>query len=69
MTLNEAREHIGDGVVYQPDYPGAKAEDGVITGAGTLGEGGFVFVRYAGDLTSKATRPEDLILLAPERKP
>lgn len=58
MTLEDAREHIGDGVVYTPAH-GAR-EDGVITGVSSV----YVFVHYAGDRGSKATYPEDLTLLA-----
>ena len=60
MTLDEAREHIGDGVVYRPNggqYP--TAEDGTITSVNER----WVFVRYAGDSGSKATAPADLSLL------
>lgn len=57
MTLDEAREKVGSGVVYSPGY-GPK-EDGVITSVNDR----YVSVRYAGDQISKATRPEDLELL------
>lgn len=60
MTLDEAREHVGAGVVYLP--PGRPREDGVITSVNDR----YVFVRYDGDKGSKATTPTDLILLAPE---
>ena len=52
MTLDEARSHIGDGVVYRAGSD--RAEEGVITGVGAL-----VFVRYAGDqgLPRRPTRP------------
>lgn len=58
MTLEEARKHIGSGVVYDPGH-GAR-EDGVITSVGTE----YVFVRYAGDDHSKSTHPSQLSLLA-----
>lgn len=58
MTLDEARDHIGHGVVYRSGED--LAEDGVITGVGAL-----VFVRYKGDQHAKATCPADLTLLAP----
>jgi hypothetical protein len=45
----------GDGIVYRP-YPGAPAEDGVVVR--TTDE--YVFVRYRGSETPKATRREDL---------
>jgi hypothetical protein len=66
MTLDQAREHIGHGVVYHPMRPGVgggllrDAEDGVITSVGEQ----YVFVRYAGDQNSKATDPAALTLLA-----
>ena len=55
MSIDEARGRIGTGVVYRP-YPGAKAEDGVITGVNEE----YVLVHYVGDRAPKATRPEDL---------
>ena len=58
MTLDEAREHIGSGVVYRP-YPDAPAEDGEITRVTDT----MVFVHYVGDRAPKATRAEDLVLL------
>jgi hypothetical protein len=58
MTLDEARAHIGDGVVYTPAH-GAR-EDGTIAAVGNV----YVFVQYAGERWAKATRPEDLTLLA-----
>ncbi len=59
MTLNEARKHVGAGVVYRP-HPDAQAEDGIITGVSDR----WVFVRYAGDIGAKATDPGQLQLLA-----
>lgn len=75
MNLEEAREHIGSGVVYDPGqyqerwgYVGLmrtiesaplRKEDGMITSVNDT----YVFVRYAGDQHSKATSPEDLELL------
>ena len=58
ITLEQARDHIGAGVVYRPGH--GPAEDGVITGTSRT----YVFVRYAGDTGAKATAPEDLELLA-----
>lgn len=60
MTLDEAREHVGHGVVYRSGT--GLAEDGVITGVGAV-----VFVRYKGDQNAKATYPGDLTLLASPR--
>lgn len=62
MTLEQARAHIGDGVVYDPGFGGPK-EDGTITGTSETS----VFVRYAGDVGAKGTRPEDLSLLCPDQ--
>lgn len=55
MTLAEAREHVGRGVVYRP-HPGAPAEDGTIIRVGDS----LVFVLYVGDRNPKGTRPADL---------
>lgn len=60
MTLDEAREHVGDGVTYR--QPGRPTEDGVITSVGMR----FVFVRYASQQPGahgQATYPDDLELL------
>lgn len=56
MTLGEARDAIGQVVVYRPG--GGGLETGVVTSVGDA----FVFVRYGADRHSKATRPEDLEL-------
>jgi len=58
MTLEEARQNIGAGVVYCPD--GAAREDGTIVAVSSA----YVFVQYVGDRGSKATAPEHLTLLA-----
>lgn len=58
MTLDEAREHIGHWVVYQP-HPAAEREDGTITEV----RGAHVFVLYDADRAPKATRAEDIELL------
>jgi hypothetical protein len=58
MTLDEARDHIGHGVVYLPS--GGAAEDGVIASV----TASTVFVRFSGDLHAKSCRPEDLTLTA-----
>jgi hypothetical protein len=55
MTLDEARDHIGDRVTYRAG--GDLAEDGVITGVG-----GLVFVLYDGGWQPQATYPGDLTL-------
>ncbi len=54
MTLDEARELIGNAVVYRPF--GGPVEQGVITSVNDY----FVFVRYGADLHSKATRAGQL---------
>lgn len=58
MTLDEAREHIGAGVVYHPGH--GAPEDGEIVRVSDL----YVFVLFVGDRTSKATPPGALTLLA-----
>jgi hypothetical protein len=65
VTLPEARDSVGMGVVYTPSTMHgpprtARPEDGVITSVNET----WVFVRYAGDQHSKATAPQDLELLA-----
>lgn len=57
MTLDEARDHIGEAVAYRA--AGALAEDGVITSVGTR----VVYVRYEGGRYPKATNPADLTLI------
>ena len=61
MTLDEARAHIGAGVVYNPGH-GAR-EDGEIVRVSDL----YVFVLFAGDRAPKATPPGALTLLAPHQ--
>ena len=58
MTLEEARAHIGAGVVYDPKF-GLPKEDGVITSVNDT----YVFVRYSVQGRGIATYPEDLSLL------
>ena len=58
MSIDEARAHIGHGVVYRNGFD--EPEDGTITGVSATS----VFVRYRGDMHAKGTRPEDLTLLA-----
>lgn len=61
MTLEEARGHIGDAVVYQ-SHPAARREDGTIVEVTNA----TVFVRYGHNDTSiQATPPEMLSLLCP----
>lgn len=50
----------GDPVVYRAGHPGAAAEDGEVV---RVGRTGIVFVLYRGDLTPKATDPDDLELV------
>lgn len=60
MTIEEAREGEGRGVVYRPQ-PG-EVEDGKIISI----SGPYVHVLYKGDSFPKATRPEDLEFLSHE---
>lgn len=63
MTIDEARDHIGDEVVYHPYAPDLDpVEQGVITSVNDS----YVYVRYVGDLASKGTAPELLTLLKRE---
>ena len=59
MTLDEAREHIGDKVTYRAPES-AHTDEGVITSVNHR----FVFVRYGSDYGSQATAAERLELLA-----
>ena len=62
MTIDEARSHIGHGVIYRPreHRPWAgPPEQGVITDVGRV----WVFVRYEVTEASQATSPADLELL------
>jgi hypothetical protein len=64
MTIDEARAHVGDGVIYRPPGGGYdSAEEGTITSVNDR----WVFVRYGRSRTSAATDPADLILLSPLR--
>lgn len=56
MTLDEARVHIGDTVVYRPML--GLPEAGVLTGASSI----MAFVWFAGVRYPQATRPGDLEL-------
>ena len=58
MTIDEARAHIGGGVIHHGDTD--RAEDGVITFVTDRS----VFVRYKGGMASYAADPADLTLLA-----
>jgi hypothetical protein len=59
MTIEEAREHVGDGVIYHPYAPELDpVEHGVISSVSDK----YVFVRYGTDVASKATSPELLTL-------
>ena len=61
MTLDEARSHVGDAVVYHPYAPELDpVEEGVITSVNDR----YVFVRYGTDKGSKATSAERLTLVA-----
>jgi hypothetical protein len=60
LTLEKASAHIDERVAYW--RAGVPAEEGVITGVGTV----YVYVRYGGDQHSKATNPADLTLIPAE---
>jgi hypothetical protein len=57
MTLDEAREHIGETVIYS-SVPG-EADAGEIIAAGAK----YVHVLYTGQPNTKATPPELLTLM------
>lgn len=59
MTIEEAEESVGRGVVYRP-YPQAVPEDGEIVRV----SGEYVMVRYGSKVL--ATYPRDLEWLRPE---
>lgn len=59
MTLGQARQAIGCSVIYNPGY--GPREDGVIVRVSEQ----YVFVRYRGNETPKATLPSDLYLVSP----
>ena len=50
---------VGRGVVYRPQHDHGNAEDGVITSWSDR----FIFVRYRGSETCRATHPLDLTWL------
>jgi len=60
MTLEDAREHVGDKVTYDAGCDRCQPEEGVITSVSRR----FAFVRYGADYGSKATDPAMLTLLA-----
>jgi hypothetical protein len=61
MTLDEARAHIGDGVIYHScGCEADRDEEGVITSVNDR----FVFVCYGVQGGGVATDPADLTLLA-----
>lgn len=59
MTITEARENIGAAVVYRPNPNEPTAEEGDIVRVNDT----WVFVRYLGDRTPKATSPHNLELV------
>lgn len=60
MTLDEARERLGAGVVYHTPFTDMDNEHGFITGVSSV----YVFVRFVGDNHPKATDPADLVFLS-----
>jgi hypothetical protein len=61
MTIDEARAHIGEPVVFKRGTSGP--EEGTIVAVGRV----WVFVQYPGDDAPVADRPGDLHLLTPEQ--
>jgi hypothetical protein len=57
MTIDEARNHVGELVIYRPKWD-TFTEEGVITSVNDS----FIFVRYSESQTSQATYPDDLTL-------
>lgn len=57
MTLEQARQHVGERVRYTPRA--GKIEYGEIRNVGEI----YVFVRYGGQEYGTATSPEDLELV------
>lgn len=60
VTIEAARERIGDAVLYRP-FPGEPVEQGYITSVNDT----TIFVRYGSDGGSKGTYPRDLTWLTP----
>ena len=60
MSIDEARAHVGDRVVYHPwgERAGERREYGVITSVNEW----YVFVRYDGKQASQGSYPEQLAL-------
>jgi len=58
VTLQEACAVINRPVIYVPRV--GEPEEGIVTAVNTA----YVFVRYGNDQHSKATRPEDLEVVA-----
>jgi hypothetical protein len=56
MTLDEARDHIGEAVTYHP--AGGSPEHGTIAAVSKV----YVFVQNPGVRGTRATYPEDLTL-------
>lgn len=61
MTIDEAKNLLGSGVVYKSGN--GSLEDGVITSVNST----WVFVQYRGDSHSKATDPSQLEKLVANR--
>ena len=58
MTLDEARERIGQKVVYRPRHDWATPDEGVVTSVNNSYVN--VFVRFGTQTSSQATLPGDL---------
>lgn len=65
MMHSIAKLYIGQHVLYVPAHAKAElshkdVEKGIVTGFSSQKDGGWIFVRFGGDVQSKACRVEDL---------
>lgn len=60
MSIEDAADNIGRVVVYRGhSFGNQSGQQGIITSVNAT----YVFVRYAGNQTSQATRPQDIEFL------
>ena len=57
ISLDEAKQRIGDRVIYTPRGQPKLTEEGTIS---KVNDAGVIFVHYGDDRYSKATYPQDL---------